>query len=114
MREHNTVNEIWDEGQLGAVEGILGTIDQLIMDRCFKEEIKQHHHNLAAAFYDYKNAYDKVHHDWMIRVYEWIGIPRSVIKLIKELMRKCKTKLEIWRIFEKMTRQWIQILCGFL
>ena len=114
MREHNAVNEIWDEGQLGAVEGILGTIDQLIMDRCFKEEIKQHHHNLAAAFYDCKNAYDKVHHDWMIRVYEWIGIPRSVIKLIKELMRKCKTKLEIWRIFEKMTRQWIQILCGFL
>ena len=37
-----------------------------------------------------------------------------MIKFIKELMRKCKTKLEIWRIFEKMTRQWIQILCGFL
>ena len=114
MREHTAVNKIWDEGQLGAVEGILGTVDQLIMDRCIKEEIKQYHRNLAAAFYDYKNAYDKVHHDWMIRVYEWIGIPRSVIKLIKELMRKCKTKLEIWRIFEKMTRQWIQILCGFL
>ena len=34
MREHTTVNEIWDEGQLGAAEGVLGTVDQLIIDRC--------------------------------------------------------------------------------
>ena len=39
----------------------------------------------------------------MIRVYEWIGIPRRVIKLIKELMRKWKTRLEIWKDDEKMT-----------
>ena len=79
MREHALVNEIWDEGQLGAVEGVLGTVDQLIIDRCIMEEVKQHHRNLAVAFYDYKKAYDKVHHDWMIRVYDWIGIPRIII-----------------------------------
>ena len=27
MREHTMENEIWDEGQLGAVEGVLGTVD---------------------------------------------------------------------------------------
>ena len=32
----------------------------------------------------------------MIRVYEWIGIPRSVIKLMKELMKKWKMRLETW------------------
>ena len=95
MREHTVVNEIWDKGQLGAVEGILGTVDQLIIDRCIMEEVKQHHRNLAVAFYDYKKAYDKVYHNWMIRVYKWIGIPRSVIKLFKELMRKWKTRLGI-------------------
>ena len=63
MREHALVNEIWDERQLGAVEGMLGTVDQLIFDRCIMEEVKQHHCNLAIAFYDYKKAYDKVHHD---------------------------------------------------
>ena len=88
MRKHIAVNKIWDEGQLGAVEGILSTVDQLIIDRCIMEEVKQHHCNLPVAFYDYKKACDKVHHDWMIRVYEWIGIPRSVTKLIKELLRK--------------------------
>ena len=78
------------------------------------EEIKQYHRNLAVAFYDYKKAYDKVHHDWMIRVYEWIGIPKNVIMLIHELMSKWKTRLEIWNGSEKMTSRWIRILCGFL
>lgn len=114
MRNHAVVNKIWDEGQLGAVEGVLGTVDQLIIDRCIMEEVKQHHRNLAVAFYDYKKAYDKVHHDWMLRVYEWIGIPKSVIKLIKELMSKWKTRLEIWNNGEKMTSRWIKVLCGFL
>ena len=103
LREHTTAHEIWDKGQLGAVEGVLGIVDQLIIDRCIVEEVKQHHRNLAVAFYIYKMAYDKVHHGWMIRVYEWIGIPRSVIKLIKELMRKWKTRLEIWNYGAKMT-----------
>ena len=114
MREQAVVNEIWDEGQLGAVEGVLGTVDQLIIDRCIMEEVEQHHRNLAVAFYDYKKAYDKVHHDWMIRVYEWIGIPRNVIRQIQELMSKWKTRLEIWNGSEKMTSRWIRILCGFL
>ena len=114
MREHTMVNEIWDEGQLGAVEGVLGTVDQLIIDRCIMEEVKQYHRNLAVAFYDYKKAYDKVHHDWMLRVYEWIGIPRTVIKLIEELMRKWRTRLEIWNDGQKILSEWIRILCGFL
>ena len=88
MREHTVINEIWDEGQLGAVEGVLGTVDQLIIDRCIMEEVKRHHCNLAVAFCDYKKEYDKVHHDWMIRVYKWIAIPMNVIRLIQELMNK--------------------------
>ena len=82
MREHTMENEIWDEGQLGAVEGVLGTVDQLIIDRCIIEDVKQYHRNLAVAFYDCKKAYDKVHHDWILSVYHWIGIPKEVITLI--------------------------------
>ena len=96
MRENMTDNEIWDEGQLGAVEGVLGTVDQLIIDRCIMEEVKQYHRNLVIAFYNYKKVYDKVHHDWMLRVYQWVGIPDEVIKLISNLMELWKTRLEIW------------------
>ena len=78
------------------------------------QEVKQHHRNLAVVFHDYKKAYYKVHDDWMIRMYEWIRILRSAIKLIKELMRKWKMRLEIWSNDEKMTSRWIQTLCVFL
>ena len=48
-----------DEGKLGAIAGILGTVDQLIMNRSLIEEVKTYHQNLAVPFYDYKKAYDK-------------------------------------------------------
>ena len=114
MREHTMENEIWDEGQLGALENVLGTVDQLTIDRCITEEVKQYHRNLAVAFCDCKKAYDKVHHDWMLRVYRWVGIPDEVIKLISNLMELWKTRLEIWSKGEKMTSRWINIACGFL
>ena len=107
-------NEIWNEGQLGAVEGVLGMVNQLSIDQCIMEEMKQYHRNLAVAFYDYKKAYDKVHHDWILRVYRWISVPDEVIKLISNLMELRKTRLEIWSKGEKMTSRWINISCGFL
>ena len=111
MREHARSNIACDEGQL---ERVLGTVDQLIIDRCIMEEVKQYHRNLAVAFYDYRKAYDKVNHHWMLRVYQWIGIPREVVQLILVLMEKWKTRLEIWNNGEKIISRWIDIMCGFL
>ena len=114
MKNHTIENDIWDKGQLGAAEGVLGTVDQLIIDRCIMEEVKIQHRNLAVAYYDYKKAYDKVHHDWMLRVYQWIGIPIKVIELLQKLMSKWKTRLEITYKGEKIKSRWIEIKCGFL
>ena len=78
------------------------------------EEVNRCYKNLVVAFYDYKKVYDKVQHDWMLRVYEWIGIPKKVLELIYQLMSKWKTILEIWNEGEKVTSRWIEILFGFL
>ena len=101
MKNHAIENNIWDEGQLGAAEGVLGTVDQLIIDRCVMEEVKTQPRNLAVAFYDCKKAYDKVHHDWMLRVYSWMGLPANVISLLRQVMRYWKTRFEIWNEGEK-------------
>ena len=69
VREHKMKKEIRNEGQLGAVEGVLGTVNQLIIDRCIMEEVKQDHRNLDVTFYNYKKICDKVHHDWLLRMY---------------------------------------------
>ena len=66
IREHAMKINIWDEGQLGAVVGVLTTIDQLIIDKSKMEEVKIYQRNLAVAFYDYRRAYDKVRQDWIL------------------------------------------------
>ena len=73
------------------------------------EEVKEYRRNLGVAFYDYKKAYDKVHHDWMLRVSQWIGIPNKVITLISQVMEKWKTRLEIWSQGQKHTGRCIDI-----
>ena len=95
MREHACNNRIWDEGQLGGVEDVLGTVDQLIIDNCIMEEVRRHHRNLAVACYDYRKPYDSVHHDWILRVFDWIGIPKDVRLVLQELMKRWKTRLEV-------------------
>ena len=59
MREDLMEKYFQDEGKLGAVVGILGTVDQLIITRSLIEEVKTCHQNLAVPFSDYKKAYDK-------------------------------------------------------
>ena len=63
--------------------------------------------------YDYKEAYDKVHYDWMPGVYKWIGILGNVITRLSSLMGKWKAGLEIWKNEESIIR-WIDITCVFL
>ena len=48
--------------------------------------------NLAVAFYDSYKAYGMVRHDWMTRVYQWMGVPEKVIKVIVKLMKGWKTR----------------------
>ena len=80
------MNKFWDEEQTGAKENVLGTIDQLLIDQCIMEEIKEHKRDLAVAYYDYKKAYDYVQHDWLLRIMAWIKIPEVTIRLLKEMM----------------------------
>ena len=71
------------------------------------EEVKTYHQNLAVAFYDYKEAYDKIHNHWMLRLYKGISIPGNVITLRSFLMRKWKTRLEIWKDGKKVSVDWL-------
>lgn len=52
MGTNTAINDIWGERQLRAVEGVLGTVDQLIIGRCVMEEMKQYYRNPAVPFYN--------------------------------------------------------------
>ena len=50
MRQHEMENNIWDKGKLGVMEGVLGTVDQPIINWCIIEEVITHQQNLAVAY----------------------------------------------------------------
>ena len=72
MKDHVDRNEIWNKSQLGKCSGVLGTIDQLLIDSATMDEV-QENKKLAVLFYNYQKAYDMVRHDWTIRVCTWMG-----------------------------------------
>ena len=78
------------------------------------EEMKMCHRNLAVYFYDYKKVYDKMHHDYMLRMYTWMGILENLVALLNELMRKWKTKFEIWSNGDTKISRWINVMYYFL
>ena len=72
QKNHATRNDMWDEGQKEMSEEILGTVDLLLIDKYIMDEVKEHNRNLAVKYYDYQKAYDRVHHDWTLKVYrQW-------------------------------------------
>ena len=114
MKEHAEENDIWDRNQMGTCQDVLGTVDQLLIDNCIMEEVRTHKRNLAVAYYDYRKAYDMVHHDWMLRVYEWMGIPKAICKVIEQLIKRWKTRLKVFDQGKKVFSRWIEIKRGFL
>ena len=78
------------------------------------DEVREKKRNLAVSFYDYQKAYDMVRHDWMIRVFTWMGYSSKLINVLKQLMDGWKIKLEVNEGGETKTSRWIRILKGFL
>ena len=112
--EHAIQNDIWDEQQFGATNGVLGTVDHLLVDQSIMEEVKSKHRNLVVAYYDYQKAYDYVRHDWILRVYRWMGFTEKVIRFTESLMCKWSTRLEVYGDGEKATSRIIKFNRGFL
>ena len=114
MKEHADRNGIWDRSQLGTCSGVLGTVDQLLVDSAIMDEVRGKNRNLVVAFYDYQKAYDMVRHDWMVKVYRWMGIPAKVVTELKVIMGRWRTRLEVNDSGEMKVSRWIDIKKGFL
>ena len=99
---------------MGTCEKASVTVDQLIIDDAIMGEGRENQRNIAVAYYDYRKAYDMVHHDWMLRVYEWMGIAEKVRKAIGKLTKRWRTHLEVKVENTTMRSRWINIKKEFL
>ena len=114
LKGHALRNCLWDGQQLGTTSDVVGTVDQLLVDECIMQQVKQKHLNLCVTYYDYKKAYDMVRHDWMLRVFNWMGVPKGLIVLLRKIMSVWKIRLEIFRNGQKENSRLISVKKGFL
>ena len=113
MKGHADRNEIWDKSQLGTCSGVLGTVHQLLIDSAIMDEVREKKRNLAVSFYNYQKVYDMVRHNWMVRIFTWMGYSSKLVNVLKQLMDGWKTKLEVNDGGEIKTSRWIRILKSF-
>ena len=78
------------------------------------DEVRNQQRNLAVAFYDYQKAYDMVSYDWMIRVFQWMGVPEKVVNVIIKLIEGWRTRLEVTEDGKVLASRKINIRKGFL
>ena len=78
------------------------------------DKVRNQQRNLAVALYNYQKAYDMARHDWMTRVYQWMGVPEKVVNVIIKLMEGWKTRLELIEDGKVVTSRKINIRKGFL
>ena len=55
-----------------------------------------------------------VRHDWVMRVYGWMGFPQKVLMLTEALMNRWSTKIEIYDGEKRCTSRLIRFNRGFL
>ena len=77
------------------------------------DKVTNQQRNLAVAFYDYQKVYDMVQHKWMIRLYQWMGVPEKVVNVNVKQMEGWKTRLEVTEDGKELTSRTINIQQSF-
>ena len=113
IKQHTEINKIGYKSQLGTYSGVLENVYQLIIYNAIMDEVRNQQSKVAVAFYSYQEAYDMVKHDWITRVYQWMGAPEKVVNVIIKLMEGWKTRLEVTEDGKILTNRTINIRKDF-
>ena len=67
LKHHCRKNSILTTEQAGAKEGILGTTEQLLINKSIIKESKTLKRNIYTVWLDYQEAFDLVTQEWLLR-----------------------------------------------
>lgn len=95
ITRHCTQNNIISEKQKGCQQGSLGCKEQLLIDSIVMNQAVKNNRNLKTAFIDYKKAFDKVPHSWLIETLKLHKINNTIIKMLHTMMGYWKTKVHL-------------------
>ena len=83
IKEHVENKNIWNRSNLGIFFGVLGTVDQLIIDNVIMDKVRNQQRSLAVAFYDYQKAQQMVRNECTNG--RGRGVPEKVVNVIIKL-----------------------------
>ena len=70
-----------------------GVNDLLFIDKMLMREVKMRKRKLSMTLIDYKKAYDRVPHSWIIDCLETVGINEKIGRLLAESMKSWRVEL---------------------
>lgn len=87
IQERLDTYQILTEEQKGCRKHSQGCKEQLIIDSVIHQQALQNNRNLFITYIDYKKAFDKVPHSWLLHVLEIYKIGPTIIHFLKNAMQ---------------------------
>ena len=88
-------NELLPTEQKGCKRGSDGCKDQLLINKMILENCRKNKRNLSSVWIDYKKAFDRVPHSWIIKCLKMFKVNPTVVNFIIASMKKWKTTLHL-------------------
>jgi hypothetical protein len=85
MRSYIEDQNLMPKEQKGCSRESKGCKDQLLISKVLLQERKRRKKNLCMAWIDYRKAFDRVPHSWIIKSLELIGINNKIISFTQKL-----------------------------
>ncbi|CAH2108107.1 unnamed protein product [Euphydryas editha] len=94
IMKHITTNNILATAQNGCKPGSRGTKELLLIDMTICQQVRRNRKNLAAAWIDYKKAYDSVPHSWLMETMKLYRIDTALCSFLGSCMEQWTTYLQ--------------------
>lgn len=109
---HLIDNNILTNEQKGCRKQSQGCKEQLIIDQTITQQAVKEQRNLHTCYIDYKKAFDKIPHSWLIHVLKIYKIHPKYIKFLEKNMKNWKTKIHLKTPSTNITTDMIKINTG--
>ncbi len=90
---HLDTNNLLPPEQKGCKKNSRGCKEQLLIDKLILKNCKRRKTNLHMCYIDYKKAYDKVPHSWILESMKMCGIAPNIISLFQVSLSQSKVNL---------------------
>ena len=93
MYKHLDTNQLLPTQQKGCKKNSRGCKEQLLIDKMILKNCKRRKTSLNMCYIDYKKAYDKIPHSWILESMRMCGIAPNIVALFQVSLNQSKVNL---------------------